>query len=31
MERFVAVDDARYDDIREMLFAAERSGFMEII
>jgi phosphonate transport system substrate-binding protein len=28
--RFVAVSDARYDDIREMLAAAERSGFMEI-
>ena len=28
--RFVAVNDARYDDIRTMLDAAERSGFMEI-
>lgn len=30
VERFVVVDDARYDDIREMLAAAERVGFLEI-
>lgn len=30
VERFVEVDDARYDDIRGMLAAAERASFFEI-
>jgi len=30
VERFVAVADARYDDIREMEAAATRTGFLEI-
>jgi phosphonate transport system substrate-binding protein len=30
VERFVEVDDARYDDIRRMLAAAEQAGFLEI-
>jgi phosphonate transport system substrate-binding protein len=30
VERFVAVDDSSYDDIRMMLDACERAGFMEV-
>ena len=30
VERFVAVEDSRYDDIRRMLSAAEAAGFLEI-
>jgi phosphonate transport system substrate-binding protein len=30
VDRFVAVDDATYDDIREMLAAAERVGFLTL-
>jgi len=30
VDRFVAVDDSAFDDIREMLEACERAGFMEI-
>jgi hypothetical protein len=30
VERFVAVTDSTYDDIREMLAAAEAVGFMTL-
>ena len=30
VERFVAVDDAVYDDIRHMLAAAERADFLAL-
>jgi phosphonate transport system substrate-binding protein len=30
VERFVAVDDAMYDDIREMAAAAEKAGFLTL-